>query len=133
MFVPYLKVSSGQYTYGIKGKEETHRNIQQVGESMYRVLSELKDSYGVEPVFQVFERFFSDNFYLEAQQVQAKKNEEISAGCLQSCDDLEATFRRKKEQEYKGYVANLAETCEPSNPCQLITKVQVAPNHVEDF
>ncbi len=133
MFAPYLKVSSGQYTYAIKGKEETHRNIQQVGQSMYRVLSELKDCYGSKLVFQVFERFFNDNFHLEAQQVQAKKNEEISAECLQSCDDLEATFRRKKEQEYKGYVANLAETCEPSNPCQLITEVQVAPNHVEDF
>ena len=132
MFAPYLKVSSGQYTYSIKGKEETHRNIQQVGESMYRVRSELKERYGSEPVFQVFERFFSDNFHLEGQQVRAKKNEEISAECLQSCDDLEATFRRKQEQEYKGYVANLAETCEPSNPCQLITKVQVAPNHVED-
>jgi hypothetical protein len=132
LFAPYLKVSSGQYTYAIKGKEEAHRNIQEVGESMYRVLSELRDHYKSEPVFQVFERFFSDNFHLEAQQVQAKKNEEISAECLQSCDDLEATFRRKREQEYKGYVTNLAETCEPSNPCQLITKVQVAPNHVED-
>jgi Transposase domain (DUF772)/Transposase DDE domain len=132
MFAPYLKVSSGHYTYAIKGKEETHRNIQEVGENMYRVVSELKDRYKAEPVFQVFERFFNDNFHLEAQQVQAKKNEEISAECLQSCDDLEATFRRKKEQEYKGYVANLAETCEPNNPCQLITKVQVAPNHVED-
>lgn len=132
LFAPYLKVSSGQYTYSIKGKEETHRNIQQVGESMDRVVRELQDRYGAEPVFQVFERFFRDNFHLEAQPVQAKKNEEISAECLQSCDDLEATFRRKQEQEYKGYVANLAETCAPSNPCQLITKIQVAPNHVED-
>jgi hypothetical protein len=133
MFAPYLKGSSGQYTYRIKGKEETHRSIQQVGESMDQVLRELHDRYSSEPVFQVFQRFFEDNFRREAQEgVQAKKNEEIRAGCLQSCDDLEATFRRKQGQEYKGYVANLAETCAPSNPCQLITKVQVAPNQVED-
>lgn len=132
LFAPYLRVSSGQYTYALKGKEETHRTIQQVGESMDRVLSELQERYQSEPVFQVFQRFFNDNFQLEAHQVRAKKNEEISAACLQSCDDLEATFRRKQEQEYKGYVANLAETCDPSNPCQLITQVQVAPNHVED-
>jgi hypothetical protein len=75
MFAPYLKVSSGQYTYSIKGKEETHRNIQQVGESMDRVLNELPDRYKAEPVFQVFERFFRDNFHLEAQQVKAKENE----------------------------------------------------------
>jgi hypothetical protein len=131
-FAPYLKSSSGQYAYSIKGKEESHRSIQQVGESMHRVLNELKDHYGSDPVFQVFERFFSENFHLNAQQVQAKKNEEIDAECLQSCDDLEATFRRKGQQEFKGYVANVAETCDPNNPCQLITKVQVAPNHVED-
>jgi len=131
-FAPYLKSSSGQYVYRIKGKEETHRNIQQVGESMYRMLNALQERYAAEPVFQVFQHFFDDNFNLEEQQVKAKKNEEISASCLQSCDDLEATFRRKREQEYKGYVANLAETCDPSNPCQLITKVQVASNHTED-
>jgi hypothetical protein len=131
-FGPYLKSSSGQYAYRIKGKEETHRKIQEVGESMVRVLNKLKERYWAEPVFQVFQRFFNENFHLEAQVVKLKKNEEIQAGCLQSCDDLEATFRRKGEQEFKGYVANVAETCDPSNPCQLITKVQVAPNQAQD-
>jgi hypothetical protein len=131
-FGPYLKSSSGQYAYRIKGKEETHRKIQEVGESMLRVLKGLKERYGAEPVFQVFQRFFDENFHLEDQAVQLKKNEEIEAGCLQSCDDLEASFRRKGEKEYKGCVANVAETCAPNNPCQLITQVQVAPNQVED-
>ena len=71
---------------------------------MVQVWNALQERYGAEPVFGVFERFFKDNFHLEAQQVRARKNEEIGAGCLQSCDDLEATFRRKQEQEYKGYV-----------------------------
>ncbi len=30
------------------------------------------------------------------------------------------------------YVANLAETCAPENPFQLITQVQVAPNRIDD-
>jgi hypothetical protein len=47
-------------------------------------------------------------------------------------DDQEATFRRKGPAEFKGYVANLTQTCEPENPVQLITKVQVAPNNVDD-
>jgi len=131
-FGPYLKSSSGQYTYRIKGKEETHRKIQEVGESMVRVLEGLKERYGADPVYQVFQRFFNENFHLEDQAVKLKKNEEIKACCLQSCDDLEATYRRKGEKEFKGYVVNVAETCDPSNPCQLITKVQVAPNQVED-
>jgi hypothetical protein len=32
----------------------------------------------------------------------------------------------------QGYVANLAETCDPENPFQSITKIQVAPNSVDD-
>lgn len=131
-FGPYLKSSSGHYAYRIKGKEETHRKIQEVGESMVRVLEGLEERYGADPVYQVFQRFFNENFHLEDQAVKLKKNDEIQAGCLQSCDDLEATYRRKGEKEFKGYVANVAETCDPSNPCQLITKVQVAPNQVED-
>jgi hypothetical protein len=58
LLAPYLQVSSGQYTDPIHGKEETHRSIQQVGESMEQVLNELSERYGSEPVFQVFERFF---------------------------------------------------------------------------
>jgi hypothetical protein len=51
---------------------------------------------------------------------------------LQSPDDLEATFRRKAGKGYRGYVANVTETCQPDHPLHLITKVQVAPNSVDD-
>jgi hypothetical protein len=47
-------------------------------------------------------------------------------------DDLEATYRTKGTGHYKGYVANITETCDPDNALQLITKVQVAPNNVDD-
>jgi hypothetical protein len=32
----------------------------------------------------------------------------------------------------QGYVANLAETCDPENPFQLIAKIQVSPNSTDD-
>jgi hypothetical protein len=47
-------------------------------------------------------------------------------------DDLEASYRTKANVHYKGYVANVTETCDPENDLQLITKVQVAPNNVDD-
>jgi hypothetical protein len=56
----------------------------------------------------------------------------LQADSLQSVDDLEATYRRKGSQDYKGYVANLRETCDQDNAVQLITKVQVAPNNTND-
>lgn len=64
--------------------------------------------------------------------MRPKENSELSANSLQSPDDLEAAYREKRGKGYQGYVANLTETCDPENPLQLITKVQVAPNNVDD-
>jgi hypothetical protein len=69
---------------------------------------------------------------LVESQPHPKENHEITSGCLQSVDDLQATYRAKCTGLYKGYIANVAETCDPENPVQLITKVQVAPNNVDD-
>jgi len=66
------------------------------------------------------------------EAVRCKSNDQLSASSLQSPDDLEATYRNKRGQGYQGYTANITETCEPDNELQLITKVQVAPNNVDD-
>lgn len=116
----------------MKGKQATELHTQQVGQVIYRLLGETQVAYGKTPIYQVLERLFRENFNLTQEGTQVKPNEEIGAGCLQSIDDLEATFRRKGPAEFKGYVANLTQTCEPENPVQLITKVQVAPNNVDD-
>lgn len=129
---PYVKEGAGQYSYRIRGKEAVAEHIQKVGEVLGDLLPRLADSYGQEVPYQVAQRFFDENFTQEATQVRAKTNQEITPGCLQSLDDLEASYRVKGNTAYKGYVANLTETCDPSNPVQLITHVQVAPNRTSD-
>lgn len=129
---PYLENSSGQYVYRVKGKEATAAHTQQVGQVMHRLLRELKERYGTTPAYQTLERLFRENFDLREEDVQVKPNDQIGAGCLQSLDDQEASFRRKGPAEFKGYVANLTQTCDPHNGVQLITQVQIAPNNVDD-
>jgi hypothetical protein len=131
-FAPYLKGHSGQYVYRIKGKQATDEHLQQIGQVIACLLEELQAAYAQEPAYQVLKRFFEDNFRLEGSAVRAKTNQELEAGCLQSADDLEATYRKKGAQGYKGYVANLTETCDPANPVQLITKVQTESNTTND-
>jgi hypothetical protein len=131
-FAPYVKQSSGQYVYRVKGRPATGEHLQQIGRLLHRLLTELAPVYANEPVYAICQRFLTDNFHLQPADIQPKANSEISAGCLQSLDDLEASYRLKSGQGYKGYVANLTETCEPTNPVQLITSVQVAPNTTED-
>ena len=130
-FGPYLKGHAGQYVYRMK-QEETSAHLQQIGEFMQRLLDELKPDYTDEPVYLVLERVFGEHFEVKQTMVVAKPNEVLSATCLQSPDDLEATYREKRGKSYQGYVANVTETCDPENPLQLITKVQTAPNNMDD-
>ena len=130
-FAPYVQGHAGQYVYHLK-REEFSGHIQWIGEFMQRLLGELKERYSKDPVYQVLERVFHEHFRLEGETVKAKAHRELSATSLQSPDDLEATFRQKGGKGYRGYVANVTETCDPKNALQLITKVQVAPNTTAD-
>jgi len=131
-FEPYLKGSSGQYVYRIKGEKVTD-HLQPIGELMYRLVEDLQDDYAQEPTYQMLVRVFEEHFtFDDGDDPRPRKGEELSAGSLQSPDDVEATYRRKGGEEHKGYVANVSETCDPENEFQLINKVQVEPNNVED-
>ena len=131
VFAPYIQGHAGQYVYHIKG-EDTREHLQKIGELMVHLLSELQPSYAQEPVYQMFERVFGEHFRVEEKVLKIKIDKELSASSLQSPDDLEATYRQKNKKSYKGYVINLTETCDPENPLQLVTKVQVASNDTED-
>ena len=130
-FAPYVQGHAGQYVYHMK-TEETDAHLQRIGEFMHQLLVELKPIYATEPVYLVLERVFGEHFRLEQQNVVTIPNQDLSATSLQSPDDMEATYREKQGKGYHGYVANLSETCDPQNPLQLITKVQVASNDVDD-
>ncbi len=131
-FEPYLKGSSGQYVYRIKGQEVAD-HLQPIGELMHRLIDELHAEYGQEPTYQMLERVFQEHFtFDDGDDPRPRKGKELSAGSLQSPDDGEATYRRKNDEGHRGYAANLTETCDPENKFQLINKVQVEPNNVDD-
>ncbi len=131
-FAPYIQDSAGHYTYRVKGQAAQQEHLQRIGQTIHALLQELKNSYAAELAYQVLERIFAENFNLLESGPRAKENTEITSSCLQSVDDLEASYRTKGTGHYKGYVANITETCDPENEIQLITKVQVAPNNVDD-
>ncbi len=131
-FAPYRKESSGHYAYRVKGKEATQEHVQRVGQALFALLAGMKTKYETQDAYRVVQRLFEENFQVSNETVRAKENKELPAGSLQSLDDLEATYHTKGTQHYKGYVANVTETCDPENEVQLITKVQVASNTVAD-
>ena len=132
VLAPYSEKSGKRYAYDVKGREAAQEHLKRVGEAMAVLLRELKGSYSEEPAYRVLERLFQEHFYEDEEGSRPKENKELSAGSLQSVDDQEATFRIKRGKKYKGFVANITETCDPENEVQLITKVQVASNNVDD-
>ena len=131
VFAPYIQGHAGQYVYHLKG-QDTSEHLQKIGEVMQRLLVELRLRYAQEPVYQMFERVFGEHYLVEEKMLKTRIDKELSASSLQSPDDLESTYREKNKKHYKGYVANLTETCDPKNKLQLVTKVQVAANSVDD-
>ena len=130
-FAPYLKGSSGQYIYRIKG-EAYDEHIQGVGELMRKLLEELPASYADELAYQVLQRVFKEHFVIEEAALRAKENKELNASSLQSPDDWEATYRQKRGEGHIGYVTNVTETCHPDNSFQLIVKMQTESNSTDD-
>jgi hypothetical protein len=70
----------------------------------------------------------------ETQQdhVGLKEPDEIGSDSMQNPHDEEATYRRKNDEDYHGYKANIAETCDGENPFRLITAVRVDTNNTDD-
>ena len=130
-FEPYLKGSSGQYIYHLKG-EDIAEHLQRIGELMRRLVGELASRYGEESTYRVLQRVFQEHFVVDESTLRPKEGQELSASSMQSPDDWEATYRQKRGEKHRGYVSNVTETCNPDNDLQLIVKVQTEPNNTDD-
>ena len=136
-FEGFLEGTAGQYCYRVRG-EDLPRHLDAVGQLMCQLVTGLEHTYAEDPVYQMLQRVFDEHFAVEETEgsdettVRTKMGKELSTNSLQSPDDWEATFREKRGEGYRGYTANLTETCDPQNPVQLITYVQVGPNLTDD-
>ena len=132
-FAPYMRGTSGQYTYRLKGKDAHRVHLEAIGELMARLVKELAGDYQEHETYQILKRVFAEHFETGGEEGgKPKDGREVSAGSLQSPDDPEASYRRKRGEGYVGYVANITETSAAENDFQLILKVQVEPNTTDD-
>ena len=132
-FEPYLKGTSGQYTWRLKGKEAHQPHLAAIGQLMSRLVVELADPYQEHETYQVLVRVFKEHFnQSDDDDIAPKDNSDLKASNLQSPDDLTASYRYKRGQSYIGYVANITETAHPDNDFQLILNGQVEPNTTDD-
>lgn len=129
----YLQTGSDKYVYGLKSSE-LPRELEKLGKVYYTVhcMINEKEKYQNKKEFINFLRVYKEHFVIVNHQISPKPTVELNSGMLQSPDDQDATYRKKKDQQSKGYTINGTETANPDNPLQLVTDIAVNPNNVDD-
>lgn len=128
---PYTKQSSGQYIYNLERGSIPHEQ-EKLARLYHRLYHALKDSYKDFEVFSIFERVYTEHFTIVDEKITVKPGKELNGSTLQSPDDIDATYRKKRSEHYKGQIVNVTETANPDNELELITDVTVCSNNTDD-
>jgi hypothetical protein len=128
---PYVKQTSGQYIYNLERGSIPHEQ-EKLARLYHRLYEALKDSYKDIEVFSIFERVYTEHFTIVDEKIIVKPPKELNGSTLQSPDDIDATYRKKRSEHYKGQSINVTETANPDNELELITDVTVRSNNTDD-
>jgi len=128
---PYTKQSSGQYIYNLERGSIPHEQ-EKLAQLYHRLYEALKESYKDVEVFSIFERVYTEHFTIVDEKITVKPPKELNGSTLQSPDDIDATYRKKRSEHYKGQSINVTETANPDNELELITDVTVRSNNTDD-
>ncbi len=131
LFDPFTKQSSGRYIYNLQRASIPHEQ-EKLAQLYHKLYEALKDSYKDIEVFSVFERVYTEHFTIVDNKITVKPSKELNGSTLQSPDDIDATYRKKRNHHYKGQSVNVTETADPDNKFNLITDVAVFSNDTDD-
>jgi len=128
----YVDKQPRHICYRLKN-EEVPDYLRQTGTLLITLLSELEAEADAAEASAMVARVLREQYQIEEDEtITLREPKEVAADSLQSPHDPEATYREKNGERYRGYVANISETCNPENPVQLITSVQTASNNTDD-
>jgi len=130
-FSDYIGKTSGQYIYKLKASDLPHE-IDKIAQIYHFCKSNIMPRYWDSDFSKIFERVYTEHFTEVEDKIAVRQSAELNSSCLQSPDDLDATFRVKRNEEYRGQSINIVETASPDNPLNLITDVAVNSNNIDD-
>jgi hypothetical protein len=127
----YTNKTSGQYIYQLRS-EDLPKEIEKIAELYQYLKKNIISKYEDTEYFKIFDRVYTEHFTEVDERIEVKANEDISSSSLQSPDDLDATYRKKRGESYHGQSINVTETASPGNPINLITDIEVNANNIDD-
>lgn len=130
-FAPYIKQSSGQFIYRLK-QTDLSAHVEHIAQVYHRLHQQLASTYGDTEIFNIFDRVYHEHFTVVNDKIEVIAAQELSSDILQSPDDEDATYRKKRDQESRGQTIHVSETAHPDNQVNLITDVEVAANNTDD-
>jgi len=131
-FAEFVKAkTSGQFLYRLR-RSEIDATLERLGGLYAWMVEALKADYGSTEIYRIVARVFAEHFTRVEEKIAVRAAEQMSSDSLQSPDDPDATYRKKDEEAFHGFVLHATETTDPENELQLITDVAVAPNNQED-
>lgn len=131
LFSAYVKKTSGQFIYRLD-TEDIPSELERIGKVYKEINDSLKPKYKDVDIFKTFERVYTEHFTEVDEQIIINRPEELTSSCLQSPDDIDATYRKKNNKQFYGQAINITETCNPVNPIDLLTDVSVHANNIDD-
>jgi hypothetical protein len=123
--------TAGQFLYRLC-RSDIDATLQRLGELYAWMVGALEGGYGSTEIHRIVRRVFVEHFTRVEEKVAVRAGVEVGSDSLQSPDDPDATFHRKEDEEYRGFVLHATETADPENDLQLIVDVAVAPNNQGD-
>ncbi len=131
LFSPYVKKTSGQFLYRL-ASEDIPSELEKVGNLYKTIMENIVPKYKDLEIFKIFERIYSEHFTIAEEKIVIKTTEELTSSCIQSPDDIDATYRKKNNKQFYGQTVNIVETCNPDNPINIITDISVHANNIDD-
>lgn len=131
LFAPYVKKTSGQFIYRLE-TEKIPTELEKVGLVYKEINDKIKPKYENIDIFKTFERVYTEHFTRIEEKIIIKSTKELTSSCLQSPDDIDATYRKKNNKQFYGQAINIVESCNPENPVNLITDISIHKNNKDD-
>jgi hypothetical protein len=123
--------TSGQFLYRLR-QSDIEATLEQLGGLYAWMVEALEAGYGSTEIYRIVCRVFAEHFARVEEKIVLRPPTEMGSDSLQSPDDADATYRKKDEEAFHGFVLHATETADPENEFQLVTDVAVAANNQED-
>jgi hypothetical protein len=131
-FKSYVRAkTSSQFLYRLS-KSDIDQALEQLGGLYAWMVETLEADYGSTEIHRMVCRVFAEQFARVEEKIVIRPAEQMGSDSLQSPDDPDATYHKKNDVGFHGFVLHATETAAPENALQLIVDVAVAPNNQAD-